>query len=232
MVVLVDYKPFYGAPFSKIEALRTRSPETNKLIPGTFRSTAVEDLSEALWVFKEKLDGTNVRIHWDGFRAVYNGRSDGAQLHADLRAHLDSIVDHEELFEQYFGATAATLYGEGVGPGIQKGGSEYGEEKHFVLFDVRTNHWGSMAELVDVSDALNVPLTSFSYGHLDTSERLVADGVPKSRPYRSPFEVSGFSEGYVASPLSGFLDRYGRRIIVKIKTKDYVGVNLDDTSSS
>lgn len=220
----------FGAPYPKIEALRTRSPETNFLVPGTFRSIAVEDLSQSLWLFKEKMDGTNVRIHWDGYKAVYNGRTNNAQLHADLRAHLDSIVDHEELFEQYFGNTSATLYGEGVGPGIQKNGAEYGPEKHFVLFDVRTGHWGSESELVDVSDALNVPLAPFAYGHLDYMERQVAAGIDKRSPYRSPFQVRGQAEGVVATPVSGFLDRDGRRIVVKIKTKDYVGVNLGDNT--
>lgn len=48
----------------------------NKLIEGEYSTPELEYLSDALWEFTEKVDGTNIRIVWDGYRVSFAGRTD------------------------------------------------------------------------------------------------------------------------------------------------------------
>ena len=41
-----------------------------KLIEGKFRNECVEYLKDNDWIFTEKIDGTNVRVHWDGHKSI------------------------------------------------------------------------------------------------------------------------------------------------------------------
>lgn len=93
-------------------------PLRNKLIEGEWTSPELEQTAGLDWVWTEKVDGTNIRIGWDGHKISYGGRTDNAQIPAKLIAVLDSLVS-EEMFEQEFtGGEAVTLYGEGYGAGI------------------------------------------------------------------------------------------------------------------
>ena len=52
--------------YPKIETVFQRDTSgTKKLIPGAFRNETVEFLSGLPWVFSEKIDGTNIRVHWN-----------------------------------------------------------------------------------------------------------------------------------------------------------------------
>lgn len=67
--------------YHKIETLFERDVNgTKKLIEGKFRNEAVEFLVNNAWVFTEKIDGTNIRIHWDGHKVEFAGRTDRAQI--------------------------------------------------------------------------------------------------------------------------------------------------------
>lgn len=51
--------------YHKIETVFKRDEEgSKKLIPGKFRSEAIEFLADNEWCFTEKIDGTNIRVHW------------------------------------------------------------------------------------------------------------------------------------------------------------------------
>ena len=52
----------------------------NKMIEGAYSSPELKYLSESMWEFEEKLDGTNIRILWDGYRVSFAGRTDKAQI--------------------------------------------------------------------------------------------------------------------------------------------------------
>ncbi len=67
--------------YHKIETLFVRDMEgTKKLIEGEYRHPLVEYLKDNIWIFTEKVDGTNVRVHWDGHTVVFGGRTDNAQM--------------------------------------------------------------------------------------------------------------------------------------------------------
>ena len=40
------------------------------LIVGDFRNETVEYLKDNKWVFTHKIDGTNVRVFWDGHKVI------------------------------------------------------------------------------------------------------------------------------------------------------------------
>mgnify|MGYP007071629025 FL=1 len=126
--------------YHKIETLFERDMEGNKkLIEGKFRSPVVEYLKDNEWIFTEKVDGTNIRVFWDGHKVSFAGRTDSAQIPTFLLTRLEQLFSgntNEELFEQKFGETPAMLFGEGYGAKIQKGGGNYLDSVDFILFDV------------------------------------------------------------------------------------------------
>ena len=71
--------------YNKIETLWERDMEgSKKLMEGKFRNPTVEFLKDNVWQFTEKIDGTNIRIHWDGHRVNYGGRTEAASIPAHL----------------------------------------------------------------------------------------------------------------------------------------------------
>lgn len=207
--------------YHKIETVFERDTKgSKKLIPGKFRNKTVEFLRNNTWVFTEKIDGTNIRIHWDGHKVEFGGRTDRAQIPAPLVNVLNTMFggpENEELFEQKFGENDVVLYGEGYGPGIQKGGA-YRKDVSFILFDVLIG--GIFLERENVEDIAKtfgidiVPIVK--EGPLD-------DGISFVQTCPKSAFGSANMEGVVARPKVEMKDRLGRRVIVKIKVCDYVG---------
>lgn len=212
--------------YHKIEGLYKRDMEGNKqLIIGEFRNPVVEHLKDNEWVFTEKVDGTNVRIHWDGHKVSFAGRTDRAEFHKDLTSRLEELFltnEVEELFEQQFADKEVILFGEGYGAGIQKGGGDYQDHKDFILFDVMV---GTMflqredVEMIAKSFGLDV-VPVFATGTIDEAIELVKD-KPVSKIGKCLHEI----EGVVGTPKVRIFDVFGNRIIVKIKVKDFASVS-------
>lgn len=207
-----EYPKIYG-PYLR----HTEGPDRNKLIEGAWSRPEIGYLAEFEWEFTEKVDGTNIRVHWDGHKVEFGGRTDRAQIRADLFAELQRLFP-EELFEQHFQDTMVTLYGEGYGAGIQKGGGNYRAAPGFVLFDVRVGDWWLLREnVVDVGINLGVdvvPLTLIG---------TIADGIKVVREgLRSDWGAFP-AEGLVGVTSAGLLDRAGNRVMVKIKAADFGG---------
>lgn len=205
--------------YHKIETLYERAMDgSKKLIVGQWRNPTVEFLKDNLWQFTEKIDGTNIRVHWDGHKVTFGGRTDRAQIPAKLVAFLNDTFggdENEQLFEQKFGETAVTLYGEGYGPGIQKGGL-YREDVSFILFDVQVGDiWLTRESVGDIAAALGIDVVPFlGIGTLQDAVNIVR---------QCPRSCIGMAhmEGIVARPVVEVLDRMGRRVIVKIKVRDF-----------
>lgn len=89
--------------YNKIDTIFERDVNgTKKLIPGKFRSPTVEFLADNQWTWTEKIDGTNIRVHWDGHKVEFGGRTERAQIPAPLVNYLNETfggVENEELFE-------------------------------------------------------------------------------------------------------------------------------------
>jgi hypothetical protein len=193
----------------------TEGPDRNRLIIGQWSSPELEYLQHVDWIWTEKVDGTNIRVHWDGYKVTYGGRTDNAQIPAKLIQHLDNLFP-EEIFEQKFGVTPATLYGEGFGAGIQSGGS-YSPDMDFVLFDVKIGGWWLRRDdVVEVATSMGINIVPVVLsGSIHDAIQEVHKGVT------SAWNPSLEAEGLVGVTSAGLLDRSGQRLIVKVKSKDF-----------
>jgi hypothetical protein len=202
--------PKIYSPFKRF----TDGPQKNRLDRARWYTPELETLKDLNWDFTEKIDGTNIRVHWDGHRVSFGGRTENAQIPALLLDKLDALFK-EELFEQQFGEESFTLYGEGVGPKIQSGGAKF-PEYNFILFDVLAGRWWlRWGDVCGVAEALGA--TTAAYVGSETIPWAIAcveDGV-------SSVYYDGVAEGLVGRVPHGLLDRGGNRILVKIKTKDF-----------
>jgi hypothetical protein len=126
-----------------------RREESGKhnLIIGNWYTPELEALADTpAWYLTEKVDGTNIRIYWDGHITTIRGKTDAAQIPPRLLERIKEIFtpEKEEVLEQIFGAQPVTLYGEGFGSKIQKGGGDYFPDSNegqneFALFDISIN---------------------------------------------------------------------------------------------
>lgn len=210
--------------YHKIETLFERDISTKKLIIGKYRNPTVEYLKDAVWQFTEKVDGMNIRVHWDGHKVSWAGRTDRAQIPTHLLARLEELFGgevNEQIFEQTFGVKEVTLYGEGYGHKIQKNGYIDGGAD-FILFDVFVGDIVLAREDVEeiaMIFGINVVPILFE-GNLQSGieyvkahhKSLVADWRLSNKAYM---------EGLVARPKVEVRDRFGNRVIVKIKYNDF-----------
>lgn len=205
-------------PYHKINTMFKRDMTQKKapIIEGAFVDETIEYLKNNLWQFTEKIDGTNIRVHVSTEGITYGGRTENAQIPATLITALDNIfcpklVDICRKFRE-----GVTFYGEGYGPKIQKGGERYRNDQSFIVFDIMVGPW--MLRQEDVSDVCwdlklhRVPV--IGEGTLQEGIELVKAGLTSTF---GDFEA----EGIVARPLVELTDRAGRRIITKIKARDF-----------
>ena len=208
--------------YHKIETVFNRDVDgSKKLIDGSYRSETIEFLKDAKWIWTEKVDGTNIRIFWDGHKITFGGRTDRAQIPVDMMNYLNekfATAETEELFEQKFGENEVTLYGEGYGRKIQKVGSLYRDDVSFILFDVMVGDvWLRRDSVEDIAKAFDVDVVPIAgEGTIEQAIEFIKTSPVSMLSDKAPME------GVVARPACELLDRMGRRVIVKIKVCDFV----------
>lgn len=186
-----------------------------------FSCPEFEYLQHNDWIWTEKIDGTNVRVIFneEGLFEV-RGRTDKAQLHKDLVANIS------QLFLPLIGEfTNMTFYGEGYGPGIQKGG-HYAEEKSFILFDIfkhgEEGYYLPWADVDAVAAGRNIPRVPYYFtGSLILAWERVQRGLTSVLSNEDQF-----AEGLVGRPDAPIRGMRGERLIVKVKHRDYYGKEL------
>lgn len=205
--------------YHKIETLYLRDTDgTKRLIEGAFRNPAVEFLKDCTWQFTEKIDGTNIRVHWDGHRIVFGGRTERSSIPSHLMNELIKMLNNEEtaqLMEQSFGENEVTFFGEGYGSKIQNG-DLYRPDVSFILFDVMINgNYMSRDTVEELAETFGLEVVPVLFeGTLDEGVAFVKS-KPQSTIGTAPME------GVVARPKVELQDRCGNRIIVKIKARDF-----------
>ena len=210
--------------YHKIQGLFKRDPKTNMFIEGEWSLPEFGYLAELDWVWTEKVGGTNMRVMFDGETLKFGGKTDKADLRADLIENMNKMFSVDRMAAVFPDVTpnvveenGICLYGEGYGPGIQKIGKQYRDDKSFVLFDIRIGNWWLKRE--DVSDIAvqlgidHVPL--FGVTPIAPMIDMVRTGLLSSWG-------DFISEGVVGTPLVPLAARNGQRIITKIKTVDFV----------
>ena len=205
--------------YHKIETVFNRSTDGDKrLIWGDYRNETVEYLADNIWQFTEKIDGTNIRIHWDGHNVEIGGRTDRAQIPKHLMDYLSATFltpEVEELFEQTYGEKDVMLFGEGYGAKIQNGG-DYRSDVSFILFDVLIgDNWQSREWVEATAKMFNVDVVPI------VLEGTIGDGIDYVMQHNNSTIGNAIMEGVVGRPKVEMKDRLGNRIIVKIKWKDF-----------
>lgn len=206
--------------YNKIPGLYKREEQKPfNLIEGEYREPEFELLKDVEWTFTEKVDGTNIRIIWDGHNVVFGGRTDNAQIPNHLVNELNTLfmgTRMEQVFEQVFGESKAILYGEGYGAKIQKGGGNYSDKQEFVLFDVKIEDiYLEHHNVEDIASKFDIKVVPIVYkGKLQDAVNIVKSGLMSSWGEFT-------AEGLVGKPSVELLNRRGERIITKIKAEDF-----------
>jgi len=200
--------------YHKIQSVFKREQtKPNKLIIGKYTLPEFEYLKDNQWIWTEKVDGTNIRIMWDGENVRFGGRTERAQIPAHLVARLQDLFP----VEKFQGLGAMCLYGEGYGSKIQKVGSSYiPDDVDFILFDVRVGEWWLKRDTVeDIAIQLSIDVVpKVGQGTIAEAIYFVEKG------FRSRLGNLD-AEGLVLKPEVELFARNGQRIITKIKTRDF-----------
>ena len=205
--------------YNKIKAIFNRTEDgTKKFIEGDFRDTEFEFLKDNVWQFTEKIDGTNIRVYWDGHRVAFGGRTDKAQIPGLLMVKLEELFGgdvNEQIFEEHFGEKEVTLYGEGYGAKIQNGGA-YRDDQSFILFDVNVGGAWLGRE--------NVEAVARYFG-IDVVPVILRGTMQEAIEYvkARPASTIGTAkmEGLVGRPALELLTANSSRLIVKVKVRDF-----------
>ena len=205
--------------YEKIETVFCRDTNgTKRLVLNDYRNPTIAYLKDNMWLFTEKVDGTNIRIHWDGHKVEFGGRTDKAQIPGPLLNKLNEMfmtTEAEELFEQTWGDKDVILFGEGYGPKIQNGGN-YRSDVSFILFDVLVGNNYQEREWVEKTaqmfniDVVPIVLTG-----------TIQDGIDYVMKHPRSTMGTAMMEGVVGRPMIELRDRRGERVIVKIKWEDF-----------
>ena len=206
--------------YEKIETLFNRSVYGSKeLLVGSWRDNTVKMLKDIKWDWTEKIDGTNIRVFWDGHSVTFGGRTERASIPAPLVNRLNELFGGEtnaQLFEQLFGDREVYLYGEGYGQKIQGVGSLYlPNSVDFILFDLMiSGNYQPRAFVESTAKAFGISAVPVvGRGTLEEAWNYA------SVPHNSSIGTAPM-EGIVCRPINELLDRCGHRVIVKIKHKD------------
>jgi len=221
--------------YHKIENVFVRDEDTHKLIMWDWKHPEFEYLKDLEWDCFEKIDGTNIRVMWHKEEWItrkeqlffshltpkskiileFRGKTDKAQKIKDLYDNLGEMFTEDKMRE-VFSETEVCLYGEGYGAGIQKGGGDYRDDKGFILFDIKIDKWWlKRDDLNHIADQLKIPIVPFvNRCTLCEAVEMVRDGFDSQMRQTAP-------EGIVCKPIVDLTNRQGKRIIVKIKGKDF-----------
>jgi len=211
--------------YVKIPVANSRAEDgSKKLLEGKYIDETIEYLKDLPFLWQEKIDGTNTSIDWDGHKIEFHGRTEAASIQSNLiNALMERFKNQEteELFEQKFGEKHFILYMEGFGEKVHTNGSNGNYLKSgvdFALFDVYavdSHCWLKRDAVHDIATTFGLREPEYIFkGTVEDAIQYVKL-KPKSKIGTADME------GVVGRPLLELQDRMGRRIIVKVKVRDY-----------
>jgi hypothetical protein len=207
----------FGPEYTKINTVWERD-ERGVIRLESYSTPEIAYLADKRWYWYEKVDGTNIRLHWNGKVVTVGGREDNAQLPSRLVANMGQQGHYApELWRDVFpDCTDATVYGEGYGAGIRSGGN-YGQHQWFIVFDVNVGGWWlTQSNVEDVAVKLGFDVVPFVGDHsISDAWKGLRDGIISSAWPDCPIE------GLVGRPGVDLYTRKGERIITKMKVSDH-----------
>lgn len=233
--------------YQKINTLFMRDAN-NIIMPDKMTCPEFDYLKDCRWECTEKIDGTNIHFDVvfsfqyaenDSVEVSVNhticGRTAKAQIPAHLYKKLEEIISRSDsrgrLVSQAFESAISkaieagenefcvSIYGEGYGVKIQKGGNYIKNDVGFILFDVRVGDWWLTREACEeIAQQLNIPIVPL-IGYMTIPEAIeyVKKGFKSTIAENPDYDA----EGLVLKTPYGLQFRNGQRIITKIKTCDF-----------
>lgn len=202
--------------YHKIQSVFKRHEKTKRFTK-EFSMPEFDYLQENLWMWTEKIDGTNIRIIWDGAKVRFGGRTDEAQIPATLIAVLQEMFPEALMLKVFGDRGGIVLYGEGYGAKIQSGGNYIPDGQSFILFDISAGDvWFERPKVGFFAEELGIKIVPIiALGSLESAIDFVRNG------FKSEIGTA-LAEGLVLRPLVEMRTRMGERIITKIKHRDFI----------
>ena len=188
-----------------------------------------QSLRNIEWIGTEKVDGTNIRIYWDGYKIQIAGRTERSQIPDHLMNYLSNLFltqEMEYVFEQMFGEKEVYLFGEGYGYKIQANGDKYFEDRKnvgFILFDVNIDFANDLSRdnVNDIAEKLGLKSVPVVFrGTLDDAIEFV-----KKHHMSTLGDSSHEMEGLVLQPIIQLYDSKHKLIKCKCKYGDVIKLN-------
>lgn len=207
--------------YHKIQSVYLRDPANRHktFLEGQWSLPELGYLASNEWHWTEKVDGTNVRVHWNGEKVTFGGRTEDAQMPLFLIRQLEELFPMVKFHEHFPPAdySDVMLYGEGYGAKIQKGGGNYKPDGvDFVLFDVQIGGvYLERSNVEDIGAKLGLRVVPvIGKGTLHDAIATTRAGFDSTW---GPFKA----EGLVMRPAVELVTRRGHRIITKVKQRDF-----------
>ncbi len=214
--------------YPKIETLYDRDEKSFRVIPDAIRCPEFSSVSR--WHVTEKIDGTNVRVAMlPSGEIVYGGRTDNAQMPPRVVAALRESISNDAMHATFppqgiippLSRPTVVLYGEGYGETVQKGGGNYRSGVAFRLFDVLVDGlWLTQEAVTDIAEKLGIGRAPVIADNC-TIEAALAFVQTDSLVGRYESGKAFTHEGIIARSNPLMLDRRGRRVMWKLKGKDF-----------
>lgn len=221
--------------YPKIETLFDRNKDF-VVDPGRWRRRDFPVISQ--WEIYEKIDGTNIRIHYipsetmsdgtvvGGIVNFYSRNSDEPNVNIPpvVLKFLRELFDYDRISKLLF--TETILFGEAFGGKIQGMSKLYGTSPRFALFDViQYGYWQSRDVVFGKSVDLEVEMAPLlgvigSVELLNPYARVLGDYASVSK--LASTSQSHRPEGVILHPRGCVLQNgYGERVIAKLKWVDF-----------
>lgn len=178
-------------------------------------------------------------VYADVFSVEYKGKTDNAQIPAHLLKHLKETYPEKNVlaalglpksitkewmiekgYERLEDIPMYTIYGEGYGVNIQKGGNYIKDGVGFIVFDVKVGDMYLLrSSMEDIVLKLGAPIVPYmGQFTIDEAIEFVKKGFKSTIAENKDYDA----EGLVLKSPDGIRTRRGERIIFKIKTCDFI----------
>lgn len=213
--------------YPKIETLFDRN-EKFKVDESKIRSGGFELVD--LYYVTEKIHGQNIRVEWKDSVLTFAPINEDHpnNMPKDLLKFLQDTFTTDKMTDLYGAMSNITLFGEGCGAGIQKGGGNYSKTKTFVLFDVAVTDengriwWLEPEDMKAHASTLGIQYVP-EMGMMPKSEivKLAKGGFNSILAAENEKVADHRAEGIIARTIPGLLMRDGRRLMFKLKESDF-----------
>jgi hypothetical protein len=169
-------------------------------------------------------------------RVTFGGRTDNAQMPTFLLTRLLELFTLDKMVVAFpdEDVVRVVLYGEGYGARIQKSGGNYRPDVDFRLFDAlietrptgrsTTRWWMNWDNVEGIAQKLGIktaPVLDL-VGGIEHALMVVSRGFDSATAHEDSAHVTP-AEGIVARTNPLLFDRRGRRVVWKLKTRDFRG---------